>query len=166
MSYLDERRKFIEAGRPLPEKKKYQLKKVSDKRAAKIAAEKVERGDSETKLQKFFRRCIKQMTGRCSETGLPTARFPYHEAICSVCHILPQQSCKSVATHPAIWIELDKDFHKKFDAMSWKEKEKLKCWPVIRERLVMVYPDLAENERRHFPDSVLKWMKDKEPFVG
>ncbi len=40
MSYLDERRAFIADDRPVKEKKKYVIPKVSKKRAAKIDAEK------------------------------------------------------------------------------------------------------------------------------
>lgn len=40
MSYLDERRNHINAGRPIPEKKKYTIPKVSAKRAAKIEEDK------------------------------------------------------------------------------------------------------------------------------
>lgn len=158
--YQKNRLKFIEAGRPLPEKKQYRIPQVSKKRQEKIAAEKAARGDDKTELQKWFWKCIGLMSGNCYETGLPTRKFPYAEAICSICHILPQQSCKSVALHEQNWIELEKDFHKKFDAMSWEEREKMKCWPEIRDRLVAIWPDLAAAERRHFPDSVLKWMEE------
>jgi len=48
--------------------------------------------------------------------------------------------------------------------MNWKEREKLKCWPIIRDKLVMIYPDLAEKECRHFPSSVLKFMEDNNAF--
>jgi hypothetical protein len=82
----------------------------------------------------------------------------------SVAHILPKSTCPSVATHPLNWIELNVDFHKKFDAMSWEEREKLGCWPVIRERLIHIWLHLAEAERRHFPHSLRQWIEDNEPF--
>ncbi len=40
MSYLDERRAFIADDRPIKEKKKYVIPKVSKKRAAKIEQQK------------------------------------------------------------------------------------------------------------------------------
>ena len=40
MSYLDQRRSFIEDGRPVAAKKKYVIPKVSKKRAAKIDQQK------------------------------------------------------------------------------------------------------------------------------
>ncbi|WP_337899636.1 hypothetical protein, partial [Mesomycoplasma ovipneumoniae] len=115
---------------------------------------------------KWYKRCVKMLTGHCAETGLKTETKIFQYAIMSVCHILPKASCKSVATHPCNWIELNVDFHKKFDAMSWEEREQLGCWPEIRDRLIHVYQDLAEDEKRHFPESVLKYMEENNPFPG
>ncbi len=55
-------------------------------------------------------------------------------------------------------------FHKKFDAMSWEEREALGCWPVIQQRLISVWEDLAETEKRHFPDSVRNFIEKNDPF--
>ena len=44
--YLKKRQDFINAGRPLAEKKKYVIPKVSEKRKAKEKAEKGLKGDS------------------------------------------------------------------------------------------------------------------------
>lgn len=148
------------AREPKPKKVYKGPAKKSAKMIAKEKAEKEIRGGEPTDLQKWFWRCIGLMSGNCYETGLPTRSAPYAIAICSICHILPQQSCKSVALHEFNWIELDKDFHKKFDAMSWEEREQMKCWPEIRDRLILIYDDLATSERRHFPDSVLLWMQE------
>lgn len=162
--YLKKRQDFINAGRPLPQKKTYQIPKVSEKRKKKLEEERVARGGDDTELQKFFKSAIKRFTGYCMETGLKTETKIYQYAVMSVAHILPKASCKSVALHPCNWIELNVDFHHKFDAMSWEEREKMGCWPEIRDRLIMVYPDLAEDEKRHFPESVLKYMEKHKPF--
>jgi len=163
MSYLDDRRNFINAGRPLPVKKQYSINKISPKRQEKLDAQKVEGQDSD--LVKWYRARMKQMTSYCAETHLRTETKIYRYAIMSICHLLPKAICKSVALHPLNWIELNPDFHFKFDAMSWEEKEKLGCWPIILQRLVMIYPNLDPSEHRHFPSSVLKYMQEKEPFV-
>lgn len=162
MGYLEERRKFIEAGRPLPEKKKYTIPKISEKRKQKLAAAKDENGDTE--LVRFFKSAMKRMTGYCTETGLRTETKIYRYAIMSICHILPKRFCKSVATHPCIWIEMIPDKHHEWDNISWEEREKWSNWPVVRDKLVMVYPDLAEDERRHFPQQVLDYMEKNKPF--
>lgn len=163
--YLKKRQDFINAGRPLANKPPNQIRKVSLKREAKILAEKEERGDGDTEKQKWFKNRIKQMTGYCAETGLRTETRIYRYAINSICHILSQQHCKSVMHNLWNWIEFEPGFHVKFDAMSWEEREQLGCWPIIRDRLIMVYPDLAVEERRHFPESVLKYMQKHNPLL-
>ena len=161
---LEEIRKLKEqAGQP-KEKKIYRIPQVSKKRAEKIAAEKLARGDNETEKQKFFKRAMRFMTGRCAETGVRTNRVEYRYAINSICHILSQQQCPSVALHPFNWIELGENFHPKFDAMNWDERAKLKCWPKIQEKLIMVWPDLAPDERRHFPPDLRKFVESNYPF--
>jgi len=163
MSYLDERRKHIEAGRPLKQKKSYQIPKVSEKRKAKMKAEAEVRGDGDTELQKWFKARMKYMTV-CEDTGLQVECKIYRYAIMSICHILPKSTVKSVAVHPCNFVILLPDLHTKFDAMSWEEREKMAVWPVIMERLIMMYPDLAPEDRRHFPESVLNYMNKRQPF--
>lgn len=164
MSYLDERRKHIEAGRPLAPKKNYQIPKVGKKRAEKIAKEKEERGENDTEMLRFFKSAVKRMTGYCAETGLKTETKIFQYAVMSIAHLIPKSKALSVATHPSNWIELNVDFHHKFDAMSWEEREKLGCWPIIQERLIMLYPNLSEEDIRHFPESVKKYIQKNEPF--
>lgn len=152
-----------QAALPKPPKQ-YSIPKKSAKKIEKEKAEREARGDNDTDLQRFFKSAMKRMAGVCAETGLKTETKIYKYAIMSICHILPRSKCPSVATHPCIWMEFDVGFHVKFDAMSWEEREKLGCWPIIREKLIMVYPNLDPSEHRHFPQSVLDYMKKNEPF--
>lgn len=145
-------------------KEKKPIPKQSVKMKAEKAAERERLGGDDTDLVKFFKNCMKRMTGYCIETHLRTETKIYAYAIMSICHILPKKLCPSVALHPCIWVELDPSFHHKFDAMSWKEREQLGCWPVIRDKLIMVYPDLDPNEYRHFPESVLNYMEKNNAF--
>lgn len=163
--YLKHRMDFINSGRPLKDKKNYTIPKVSEKRKKKIEQEKQERGEGDTDLQKWYRARMKQMTGRCNETGMKTETKIYQYAIMSICHLLPKRDnmCPSVKTHPLNWIELCPDMHTMYDNANWEEREMMGCWETIRDRLILVYPDLAENERRHFPESVLKLiLKNKD----
>lgn len=164
MSYLEERNKRkLGISPPLSFKKERKpIAKKSKKKIEEEKKEKEERGVEETELTKFFRICVKMMTGRCMETGLVTETKIFKYAVMSIAHILPKSKCPSVALHPCNWIELNVDFHVKFDAMSWDERERLGCWPVIRERLIMVWPDLAEGERRHFPDKLRTWIEEND----
>lgn len=164
--YLKKRQQLILDGRPLPEKKKYTIPKKSEKRKQKEAEEKELRGGDETYLVKWFRGRMKLMTGHCMWCGAKTETNVYRGAIFSICHILEKRDtmCPSVKTHPSNWIELCPDHHTMFDKMNWGEREKLGFWPEIVDRLIMIYPDLAQSERRHFPDSVLKIIENNEPF--
>ena len=145
-------------------KQRKPIAKKSAKRQAEDAAAKDVRSGEDTELVKFFKRAIKQMSGYCEETGLKTETSIYQYAIMSICHILPRSKCPSVALHPCIWVELNCDFHTKFDAMSWQEREQLGCWPIIRDKLIMVWPDLHPSEHRHFPESVLNYMEKNKSF--
>jgi hypothetical protein len=66
--------------------------------------------------------------------------------------------------HPLNWIELCPYHHDQLDKANWKEIEGWGCWETIRDRLIMVYPDLDPTERRFFPESVIKFMEANKPF--
>ena len=153
----------INAGRPTPEKKRQPIPKKSAKKLKQEEEERERLGGGDTELVKWYKNRMKYMS-HCEATGIKVENKIYRYAIMSICHILPKSTCKSVATHPQNYVILLPDLHTKFDAMSWTEREKLACWEVIRDRLVMVYPDLDPSERRHFPDSVLAWMERNSPF--
>lgn len=161
LSYF-EQRQLRKAGMlpPLPTKKeKKPLKKKSEKKIAEERAERERLGGDDTDLVKWYKARMKMMTGYCNETGLKTETKIYKYAIASICHLLPKSTCPSVKTHPLNFIELNCDFHTKFDAMSWEEKEKLGCWPIIHDRLISVWCDLAPEERKYFPDSVRNFIE-------
>ena len=162
--YLTNRRNQKIFGKPPKVEKTYVIPKVSEKKKKEIAAEKERLGGGDSDLVRFFKTAMKRMKGACEETGLKTETKIYAYAIMSICHILPKEKVKSVMYHPCNWIELNCDFHHKFDAMSWEEREKLGCWPVIMEKLIMVYPDLDPSERRHFPTSVLNFIEKNHPL--
>lgn len=168
MSYLEQR--FNRKAGLAPElsfrKEKKPIPKKSAKRVEKEKQERKERGDDDTDLVKFFKAAMKRMTGECLWCGAKTETHIYRDAIFSICHILEKRDtmCPSVKCHPCNWIELCPDHHRIFDNMNWQEREQLGFWDVIREKLIMVYPDLDPSERRHFPESVLKFMESREPF--
>lgn len=147
-------------------KPKKAIAKISPKKKAEMEAEKKERGGEDTELVKWFKSKIKISSGRCSECGCSVETHVYKYAAMTIAHLLPKRDnmCPSVKTHPLNYIILCPDHHHQYDNSSWDDREKMGCWPVIQERLVMIYPDLAPNERRHFPDSVLRWMEANNPF--
>lgn len=162
--YLNKRRQWILDGKPEEKKKPKPIPKKSAKKIEAEKKEREERGGEDTDLVKWFKLQMKQMPPTCEETGLRIETKIYQYAIMSICHILPKASCKSVALHPLNRMFFIPDFHHKFDNMSWEEKEKLGCWPEIRDRLIMIYPDLHPSEKRFFPSSVIKYMEEKTPF--
>lgn len=163
--YLANRRNQKLYGKVQEPKKTYSIPKKSKKRMEQEAKEKEERGDNDTELQRFFKSAMKRMTGYCEETGLRTETKIYRYAILSICHILPKRLCKSVKYHPQNWIELSPDIHNKFDSISWEERETWGCWPKVRDRLVSVWQELDKSERRHFPSSVIEYMKANDNFA-
>lgn len=147
-------------------KPKKPIAKVSAKKRAEVEADKAARNGGDTDLVKWFKAQMRIMPEQCEETGLRLETRIYEYAIMSICHILPKSSCKSVALHPLNRMFFNPDFHTKFDAMSWEERGRLGCWPVIKERLIDIWPDLAEAEQRHFPDSVRTWIEENDVFAN
>jgi len=146
-------------------KPKKPIAKISDKKKKELKEAK-DKETGETELVKFFKGRMKFMTGHCMWCGAKTETHVYSGAIFSICHILEKRDtmCPSVKTHPANWVELCPDHHTMFDKMNWEEKEKLGFWETIRERLIIMYPDLSPDEHRHLPDSVRKYIEENEPF--
>lgn len=159
---------------PLPTKKSPKpIAKQSPKKKAEIKAEKDARGGGESELVKFYRDCMKRMTGHCLNCHNRTERHVYSAAIFSICHILDKRDtmCPSVKTHPCNWVELCPDCHHEFDTQPleknktlWDKRENMGFWNVVRDKLIMVYPSLASDERRHFPESVIKYIEQNDPF--
>lgn len=152
MSYLEERRKHIEAGRPLKQKKSYQIPKVSEKRKAKIKEQAAEGTDSEMDL--FFQSQRKGMTGRCLFCNGDTMKKDDEKFHFSLAHLLPKSVFKSVATHPSILIELcfyGESCHTNFDngMITWEFIKDSKEWDIISEKLMEVLPLVAEEERKN-----------------
>lgn len=149
------------------QKKVYKgIAKKSPKKIAHELAEKDARGDNDTELQRWFRSKIKMSTGHCTECGCRVEKNIFQYAVMTVAHLLPKREncCPSVKTNPLNFIILCPDHHDMFDRASWEEKELMGCWDTVRDRLIFVYTDLAEQEKRHFPQSVLEYMKKLNPF--
>lgn len=165
MSYLDERRKFIQDGRPLPEKKKHTIAKVSEKRQKKLDEQKAKGTDSEMDL--FFRSQRKSMTGRCLFCNGNTMKKDDDKFHFSLAHLLPKAIFKSVATHPSNIIELcfyGESCHTNFDngMITWEFIKDSAEWLIIREKLLEVLPLVAEEEKKHkLYDKLVKLVYEK-----
>lgn len=172
LSYF-ERMKLIKLGllpkEAVPKTKK-PIAKISDKKKKELKEAK-DKETGETELVKWFKGRMKYMGYSCKECGILVETNDYKHAIHHIAHILPKRDtmCPSVALHPLNFVTLCQHHHDLFDSYSyddkgWAEREKWACWPLVRERLIMLYSDLAPDERRHFPESVRKYIEENEPF--
>lgn len=146
-------------------KPKKEMKKVSDKKAAEMKAAKDENGDTE--LIRWFRGRMKVMSPTCQECGMKVETGIYQFAIMHIAHLLPKRDnmCPSVKYHPLNFITLCSDHHHYYDNVSWEEREKMGCWNIVQQRLIAVFPDLDPSEYRHFPESVLRYIENNNPFT-
>ncbi len=151
MSYLEERRRHIENGRPLKEKKKYVIPKKSAKREAKEKEQKIiqqETGNTETDLQKWYAEIMAKETPRCWETGewIDTKdTFGWHG---SIAHVLGKELFPSVKTHPLNYMILKMwgGTHGQFDS-SWENASKMRVWPHAVRIINILYPLLTKEEK-------------------
>lgn len=152
MTYLEQRRNLILAGRPLAEKKKYSIKKVSAKRAAKIKEQKESGSDSSMDL--FFGQMRKTMKNKCLFCGARTMKDDNEKFHFSLAHLLPKAIFKSIAMHPKNIIELcfyQNSCHTNFDngMITWEFIKDSKEWEIIKEQLLEILPLVSEEERKH-----------------
>ena len=189
MSYLEQRRKFIEDGRPLPDKKKYIIPKKSAKRIQKEKEQGIEivkpnkagwfnveltetedkvvaeisnepkKGNGE--LWRWFQSQRSKMKGVCSHCGSKTQKNDDKTFHYSICHILPKNLFKSVATNDDNWIELcyyNNSCHSNFDN-NMIDIIDLNCFDEVVEKVTRMYPHIAPEERRRIPAILREYIK-------
>ena len=106
MSYLEQRRAFIEAGRPLKEKKKYSIPKKSVKRIQQEEQQKNELMGSDTLKEKWFKNRRKDMVGVCQcGCGQPSQKKDDMYFRHSAAHVFPKKSFPTIMYHPLNWVE-------------------------------------------------------------
>lgn len=148
MSYLDERRKHIEAGRPLPEKEKKYLRKISPKRQAKLDEQK-ESGTDQAR-DKFYESMRKKMVGVCQcgcgqKSQKSDDTFFRH----CICHIFPKKIFKSIETHPLVWVERTfwGGHHTNLDEQGMDKWPAMADWDDIKEKFHVLSELLTDAER-------------------
>lgn len=164
--YLRKRQDFINSGRPLPPKKPYKgLAKVSVKRQQKINEQKLAGTDSEMDL--FFDAMRKKMSGRCLFCNQKSERDNDETYRNSIAHLLPKRQIDkggfpSVGTNEDNWIELcfyNNACHTNFDngMITWEFLKDSKEWDIIKEKLLVILPLVAMEERKNkLYDKLLK----------
>jgi len=156
--YLKKRQEHIFNNRPLREKKKYVISKVSEKRKQKLAEQKEEGSDN--KLDLWFEERRKEMTGVCAECGGKTGKHDDKFYRHSICHILPKRDnmFPSISTHDLNWIELcfwGNSCHSKYDS-SFEKAAQMRIWPYVCKRLNILYPLLTREEKAKLPDIIVQ----------
>ena len=150
MSYLDERRKHIQAGRPLKTKEKKPIAKKSEKRLAKEKEQK-EAGSDED-LDRWFARMRKKMVGICQcGCSRKSSKLEDDHYRSSISHIFPKRIFKSIATNDINWVERNfwEGCHTNFDNQSMDKWPLMADWDDIKERFHQLAPLLTDEERKH-----------------
>lgn len=148
MTYLDQRRKFIEAGRPLKEKKKYVIPKVSEKRKAKLDEQKENKGDSGIDI--FFERNRKRMVGVCQcGCARKSSKSEDDHYRSSISHIFPKRIFLSISTNDMNWVERNfwDGCHTNMDNKSMDLWVNMADWDDIKEKFHILAPLLTDQER-------------------
>lgn len=170
---LEEIRKLkAQAGLPKPDKPYNSIPKKSAKRLAAEAAAKDENGDTE--LVKWFRKKMEKSQAICENCGKFAVwiKEPKHKKLwlSSQAHILQRALFPSVKCHPLNHVVLFPGFsqacncHDVFDLCSQEERELMPVWKKCVPKIVMMFPDLTEEEVSRLPESIINYINDKQPF--
>ena len=153
-----------QASLPKQPKIRKPIAKVSEKKKRQLQEEKAtnkSKGGGEK--ERWFKARRLEMSGTCMNCGGKSCKHQDSWYQCSICHILPKNLFKSVATHPKNWIELcfwEKNCHANFDAHIIDITE-LNCYDVVIERFIAMYPDIDPKERKYIPDTLLQYVKNE-----
>lgn len=120
--------------------------------AAKPKAKaKQERGKE---LNVYFANQVLTMPERCEESGQLLPRSPAWMRRACIAHILPKRpdyGFPSVATHPQNRVFLHPDIHTNMDNLGESYIVKMKCFPLMKERVAQLIPLLTSEERNRLP---------------
>lgn len=160
-----------QAGLPKPDKTYRGIAKKSQKKLAQEAAAKDEAGNTEqVRWYKGKMGKSQAICENCKKFAVwmkkPEYKKIWHS---SQAHVLPKALFPSVATHPCNHMVLFPGFsqvcncHDLYD-QSWESAMEMKVWPTALERIVMMFPNLTEEEVRRLPEPVKNYINNKQPF--
>ena len=157
MTYLEQRRQFIEQGRPLKTKERKPIAKKSAKRIEKEKEQKAAGGEvGKLALDKWFfdieEKYFSTGYGVCMETG---EAIPRRYARAATAHLLPKKLFKSVATHELNYLILSaaNGSHDRTHTIS--KFVQMKIWPEAARRIKILIPLLPIDELRHISNQML-----------
>lgn len=145
--------------RPLPKKKVYVLKQVSDKTAAKRKAQQKSQkqlGEEESQKKRWFNRRRHEMTGTCQcGCGNKSSKYQDEHFRSSICHIFPQRLFESVRYHHLNWVERTfwatgkgSGCHSNMDNRSMDKWPMFADWEDIKAKFHELAPLLTDKERK------------------
>lgn len=129
---------------------------------AKIRLQSQKEDNQDKDLTGWFRARVMEMTGECSECGLPTNKYIFKYAICAVAHILPKSKFPSVADHPMNWMELGASCGCHSHSEIFSNAAEMKVWPEMVRRFKILYPFIAPEERKHIPELLMREIKSPD----
>lgn len=138
-------------------KEKKPIPKKSVKKIEQEAAERQERGEQETELQKWYSHIMQTEHPVCWETGEKIDTRDVKGWHGSIAHALPKIQFPSVATHPKNYLILKMwgGTHGQYDS-SWENASRMKVWPIACEVFNQLYPLLSADEKRRLPDVIVQ----------
>lgn len=131
-------------------KKPVPIKKMSAKKKEEL---KIKAG-SDSEMDIFFASLRRGMKNKCLFCGGKTMKEDDEKFHFSLAHLLPKAIFPSVATHPENIIELcfwGESCHTNFDngKITWEFIHSSHEWLIIKEKLLLVLPAIAPEERKH-----------------
>jgi hypothetical protein len=118
----------------------------------------VDKRQRQDELKTYFANQTIMMPELCEESGQPLPRSPAWLKKACIAHILPKRpdvGFPSVATHPQNRVFLDPDIHTDMDNFGESYVMKMKCLPLMRDRVKVLLPLLTPEELRRVPEYLL-----------
>jgi len=140
------------------EKKRYVIPRKSAKRIEQ------EKEYNDCGLSDWFAERRKEMTGRCWHCNNKTMKDNDEKYHFSIAHILPKAYFPSIATHPFNFIELcsyGNNCHGNMDNKTLDIID-MNCWAEIVQRVAIMYPLIAKEERRRIPQILLDYIETEK----
>ena len=159
MTYLEQRmmRKAGLAPKLEFKKPKKPIAKIGKKKMEEDAAAKLLGSDSEMDI--FFAAMRKRMVGKCLFCSGKTEKDNDEMYRASIAHLFPKRPINqggfpSIGTNENNWIELchyNNSCHQNFDSgkITWEFIKDSKEWEIIKEKLYLLLPMIAETEKKH-----------------
>lgn len=112
----------------------------------------------ENVLGTYFANQAHTMPKYCEESGELLPTFPAWLKLSCMAHILPKRKdfgFESVALHPMNMVFVMPDIHANMDNLGKEFIIKMKIYPILKERVKVLFPLLTEREKNKVPDYLL-----------